>query len=135
MQNQLFYLSSYLWLYSPCELWTLFQFLNLYTVGRTPWTEDQPRRKAATYTQDNTNRELTHTDIHASSWIRTHDVSVRAGEDGSCLRPPSHCDRENQLLGNDRYKQRSTPFFTLVIEDRKIGKNMKGRDCDVFRVL
>jgi hypothetical protein len=23
------------------DLWPLFQFLNLYTVGRTPWTEDQ----------------------------------------------------------------------------------------------
>jgi hypothetical protein len=24
------------------EPWPLFQFLNLYTVGRTPWTGDQP---------------------------------------------------------------------------------------------
>jgi hypothetical protein len=32
------FLSIYLWLYSPCGTWTLFQFLNLYTVGRTPWT-------------------------------------------------------------------------------------------------
>jgi hypothetical protein len=40
-------------------LWTLavFQFLNLYTVGWTPWTGDQPHRKAATYTQNNTNTE------------------------------------------------------------------------------
>jgi hypothetical protein len=34
--------SYYLWLYSPCEPWSPFQFLNLYTVGRTPWTGDQP---------------------------------------------------------------------------------------------
>jgi hypothetical protein len=27
-----------------------------------------------------------HTDIHASSGIRTHDPSARAGEDGSCFR-------------------------------------------------
>jgi hypothetical protein len=33
------------------------------------------RRKAATYT------EYTHTDIHALSVIRTHDPSVREGED------------------------------------------------------
>jgi hypothetical protein len=33
-----------------------------------------------------------HTDIHASSGNRTHDPSVRAGEDGSCLRPRGHCD-------------------------------------------
>jgi hypothetical protein len=32
-----------------------------------------------------------HTDIHASSGIRTHDASVRAGEGGSCLRPRGHC--------------------------------------------
>jgi hypothetical protein len=29
----------------------------------------------------------------ASSGIRTHDPSVRAGEDSSCLRLRSHCDR------------------------------------------
>jgi hypothetical protein len=51
------------------------------------------RRKASTYTQNNTNREWTHTDIHAFSGIRTQDHSVRAGEDGSCLRPRGHCDR------------------------------------------
>jgi hypothetical protein len=32
-------------------------------------------------------------DIHASSGIRTHDPSVRMGEEGSCLRPRNHCDR------------------------------------------
>jgi hypothetical protein len=35
-----------------------------------------------------------HTNIHALSGIRRHDPSVRAGEDGSCLRPRSHCDRQ-----------------------------------------
>jgi hypothetical protein len=30
----------YLWLYSPCGPWPLFQFLNPCTVGRTPWTGD-----------------------------------------------------------------------------------------------
>jgi hypothetical protein len=37
----------------------------------------------------------THTDIHASSRIRTPNCSVRAAEDGSCLRPRSHCDRRS----------------------------------------
>jgi hypothetical protein len=32
----------YLWLYSPCGSWPLFQFPNLYTIGRIPWTGDQP---------------------------------------------------------------------------------------------
>jgi hypothetical protein len=35
-------LFSYLRLYSPCKSWLLFKFLNLYTVGRTPWMGDQP---------------------------------------------------------------------------------------------
>jgi hypothetical protein len=33
------------------------------------------------------------TDIHALSGIRTHDPSIRASEDSSCLRPRGHCDR------------------------------------------
>jgi hypothetical protein len=39
-----------------------------------------------------------HTDIHASSGIRTHDPSVRESEGGSCLRPRGHCDRPNYWL-------------------------------------
>jgi hypothetical protein len=34
------------------------------------------------------------TDSHVLSGIRSHDPSVRAGEDGSCLRPRGHCDRQ-----------------------------------------
>jgi hypothetical protein len=34
------------------------------------------------------------TDIHALSGIRTHDPSVRANEDSSCLRPRGPCDRQ-----------------------------------------
>jgi hypothetical protein len=34
-------LSIYLWRYSPCGSWPLFQSLNPYTIGRTPWTGDQ----------------------------------------------------------------------------------------------
>jgi hypothetical protein len=51
-----FTISIYLWLYSPCGPWPLFQFLNLHTVGRTPWTGKSSSREAATYTQNNTNR-------------------------------------------------------------------------------
>jgi hypothetical protein len=35
----------YLWLYSLCGRWQLFQFLNPHTVDRTPWTGDQPVSK------------------------------------------------------------------------------------------
>jgi hypothetical protein len=50
--------------------------------------------------------EWTHTDIHASSGIPTHDPSVRAGEDGSCIRQRGHCDRLvffNRRFENKRY--------------------------------
>jgi hypothetical protein len=59
------------------------------------------RRKAPTYTQNNTSTELTHTDIDALSGIRTHDPSVRAGEDDSSLRLRGHCD----LLNKDNGRQ------------------------------
>jgi hypothetical protein len=49
-------------------------FLILYTVGRTPWTEDQP--VARLYTEQHKKNKLT--DIHASSGIWTHGPSVRA---------------------------------------------------------
>jgi cytidine deaminase len=52
------------------------------------------RRKAATYTQNNTNTEYMHTDIHVSSGIQTHNLSVQVGEDSSCLRPCGHCDQQ-----------------------------------------
>jgi hypothetical protein len=46
-----------LWLYSPfLGLGHFFSFLILYTVGRTPWTEDQPLARPLP-TQENTNIE------------------------------------------------------------------------------
>jgi hypothetical protein len=73
---------------SPCGPWPLFQFLNPYTVGRTPWKGDQPVARPLP-----THGINAHTDVHISSGIRTRDPSVRAGEDGSCLRPRGHRDR------------------------------------------
>jgi hypothetical protein len=52
------------------------------------------RHKASTSTQDNTNRINAHnTNFHAPSGNRTHNPSVRAGEDSSCFRPRGYCDR------------------------------------------
>jgi hypothetical protein len=45
-------------------------------------------------TQDNTNIEQMQTKINALSGSRTHDPSVPAGEDISCLIPRGHCDRQ-----------------------------------------
>jgi hypothetical protein len=41
---------------TPCGPWSLFQFLNLNTVGMTPWTGDQPVARLFP-TQDKTNTE------------------------------------------------------------------------------
>jgi hypothetical protein len=65
-----------------------------------------PCRKAATFTQDNTNTEETQTDIHASSGIRTHDSNVWAAQEILCLRSRSHCDQHNAI-----YKVRN--YFPL----------------------
>jgi hypothetical protein len=76
--------------------------LDLYTIGRTPWTSDRPVTRPlpkyrATQTQENA-RTHTHTpNIHAVSGIRTHDHSVRASEDSLCLRPLSYRDRPTFL--------------------------------------
>jgi hypothetical protein len=62
---------------STASCWTLAGFLSflvLYTVCRTPWTQGR----------------YLHTDIHALSGIQTHDPSVRASEDSSCLRSRGH---------------------------------------------
>jgi hypothetical protein len=92
-------LSIYLWLYGPCGPWPLFQLLNLYTVGRTPWTGDQPvARPLHTRRTTQTQNKRTQTDIHVSRGIRTQDRNVRAGEDGSCVRQRGHCNRLNKEL-------------------------------------
>jgi hypothetical protein len=70
----------------------VFQFLNPIHSQYDSLDGGSARRKADTCTQNNTNTEGMHTDIHASSWIRTHDSSVQASENSSCLRPRGHCD-------------------------------------------
>jgi hypothetical protein len=58
--------------------WPLLQFRNLfYTVGRTPWTSDQPvARPLPTHRRTQTQINA-HTHIHSLSRIRTHDPRVR----------------------------------------------------------
>jgi hypothetical protein len=56
-------------------------------------------------TEQHKNRINAHnTDIHALSGIRTHDPSVRASEDISCLRPGGHCDRREFYYGIRKLK-------------------------------
>jgi hypothetical protein len=81
------------WQIRPCGLFPFRIHLKLWILeraGRSPWTGDQPVARPLT-TQNNTN-----TDILAHSFqtgIRTHDPSIRAGGDISCLRPRGHCHR------------------------------------------
>jgi hypothetical protein len=86
-----------LWLYSP--LLGLARFLIsliLYTADRTPWTRDQPAARPLPTYRINAHS----TDIHALSWIRTHDPNVRASEDSSRLRPHARCDRRVGMIQN-----------------------------------
>jgi hypothetical protein len=64
-------------------LWTLAAF-SVSSSAHRWWNSldgDQPVAKPLP-----THKQNKRTDMHASSGIRTHDPSVRAGEDGSCLR-------------------------------------------------
>jgi hypothetical protein len=76
---------------------TAFQSPDLFTIGRTPWTSDQfverPLPKHSIAQTQNKHIRLYTPNIHALSGIRTHDHSVRASEDSSCLRPLGYCDR------------------------------------------
>jgi hypothetical protein len=73
------------WLYSPLlRLGRFFNFLILYTIGRTYWTSDQSVVRPLP----------TH-----RTGIRTRDPSVWAGEDGSSLRPRGHCGRPDMYIG------------------------------------
>jgi hypothetical protein len=73
--------------------------LDLYTIGRTPWTSDRPvARPLPKYRTTKTQNKHTHTpNIHALSAIRTHDHSVRASEDSLCLRQLGYRDRRQQF--------------------------------------
>jgi hypothetical protein len=50
------------------------------------------------YTEQHRHRINPQTDIHALNGIRTHDPSVRASEDSSCLRSRGHRDRHFQII-------------------------------------
>jgi hypothetical protein len=74
------------------NLGRFFSFIILHTVGRAPWTGDEPIARPL-FTHRTTQIQNKRTHIYVLSGIRTHDLSVRASEDSSCLRPRTHCDR------------------------------------------
>jgi hypothetical protein len=72
-------LSIYLRLYSPCGPWSLFQFLNLYTVGRTPWTGNQPvARPLPTHRITQTQNKTTQTSVPRVGFETTIPVFERS---------------------------------------------------------
>jgi hypothetical protein len=98
--------TNYIFLYPFLIYRTLTVFfifsLDLYTIGRTPWTSDRPvARPLPKYrtTQTLNKRTNTHTpNIHTLNGIRTHDDSVRASEDSSWLRPLGYRDRPQPII-------------------------------------
>jgi hypothetical protein len=58
------YLSVCLWLYSPCGPWPLFQFLNLYTVGRTLGRVISPSQGRYLHRTTQTQNKRTQTSMH-----------------------------------------------------------------------
>jgi hypothetical protein len=53
------------------------------------------------WTREAVKQAKIHTDIHASSWIRTHDHSIHTGDDCSCLRPREHCHLTHTVYKQD----------------------------------
>jgi hypothetical protein len=74
----------------------IFSLRILYTVGRTLGLAVSPFQGRYLYREQHKHRINAHTDIHASSRIRTHDPMVRAGEDSSRFRPHDHCNRQGK---------------------------------------
>jgi hypothetical protein len=91
------------------------QFHNVfYTDGKTPWTNDQPDARSLPTHRTTQTQNNAHTDIHALIGIRTHDPSVRASKDSSCLRPRGHCDRQFLCLGPNIALSTLSMFIRIV---------------------
>jgi hypothetical protein len=92
----------------PCPL---FQFPNLHTGCRTPWTMMSPSQGLYLYTGQHKHRINAYTNILASSRIRTYDPSVRANEDSSCLRQLGYRDRRLVRLPSSYFVSKTNVGF------------------------
>jgi hypothetical protein len=81
----------------PLWAFAAFQSPDLYTIGRTPWTNDQLVAKPLPkyMTAQTQNKHLYTPNIHVLNGIRTHDHTVRASEDSLCFRPLGYSDRQD----------------------------------------
>jgi hypothetical protein len=95
----------YLWLYSPCGPWPLFQFLTLYTAGRTTWTVDQlVARPLPTHRTTQTQNKRTQTSKPRVGIEHTNPVFERAKTDHT-----SH--RAATVIGATAYYLREINFI------------------------
>jgi hypothetical protein len=70
------------------------QFLDHFIDGMTPLTGDQLVIRLLPIHRTTQAQKNAHTpNIHALSWIRTHDPDFRASEDSTCLRPLGYRDQ------------------------------------------
>jgi hypothetical protein len=81
--------------YSPLS--ALGRFSVSWADGRTAWTGDQPVARPL-HAQTEQHKQNKHKHNHSSSGIRTHDPSIWADEESSCLRTHNHCGRQFCLL-------------------------------------
>jgi hypothetical protein len=112
--------------------WPVFyRFLVIKTVGKTPCAGDQPFVRSLP-THRTTQTEQTETDIRASSRIRNHDSSIRAGEDIRTL------DRVAIVMGKV-YVKDENPFIYLETPNKfmkRITNTQPPRDVwDVANIL
>jgi hypothetical protein len=87
------------WLYSPLlgpYLICSFVIIFIQSVGLLGWVIS-PSQGLYLNTWHHKHRINAYTDIYALNGIRTHDPSVRASEDSSCLRPRGHCDQRTDV--------------------------------------
>jgi hypothetical protein len=85
------------------QLWVLasFQFLDLFTIDRTPWTINQlVARPLPKYrTEQIQNKHICTPNIHALSGIRINEHGLRASKDSSHLRALGYRDRQRKVTG------------------------------------
>jgi hypothetical protein len=102
--------------YIPVDLGRFFSFLILYsyTANRTLGRRISPSQGCYLHTGHHKHRINAYTDIHDLSGIRSHDPSVRASEDSSCLRPRGYCDRPKPRLRSiNTWQYYLNKFLTL----------------------
>jgi hypothetical protein len=90
-------------------------------------------RKAATYTQDNTNTEQTHTDIHVLSGIRTHDRSIPTNERqliqlNRAATVIARTQKERGINKLYRLLQHTSPVFWNFKEQNWVTKKFNGQE-------